>query len=89
MIEELKKNFTALVSRYEEQKLRADELDARLAESGEELRSRDEKIKELNRQIDNLKLSSAFTDGAGSAAAKERIEKLIHEIDKCIALLEA
>ena len=39
--------------------------------------------------MDNLKLTEAFTSpSGGNAVAKERIDKLIREIDKCIALLE-
>ena len=45
-------------------------------------------ITDLNQQIDNIRLASAFTGAGGNAAAKERIEKLIREIDKCIKLLE-
>ena len=42
---------------------------------------------ELNRQIDNQRLTNAFTAG-GSPDAKDRLTRLIAEIDKCIALLE-
>lgn len=89
MLEGLREKFNMLVSLYEAEKHRADELEARLAESAAELESRKERINELNHQLDNLKLSTAFTAVAdGESGAKERIDKLIREIDKCIALFE-
>ena len=36
----------------------------------------------------NLHLSEAFGVAGDGSAAKEKIEKLIKEIDKCISLLE-
>ena len=46
-------------------------------------------IADLERQVDNLKLTEAFTAPAGSnPAAKEKINKMITGIDRCIALLE-
>ena len=46
-------------------------------------------ISDLERQVDNLKLIEAFTaHEEGSAAAREKIDKMISEIDRCISLLE-
>ena len=47
-----------------------------------------EQIAELNQQIDNLELLRAFQAAGDPAESKVRIERLIHEIDKCIKLLE-
>lgn len=88
MLEGVRQKITQLISLYEGEKQRADELAARLSAREEEVEAYRKQITELNRKIDNLKLSGAFTSGAGNAAAKERIEKLIREIDKCIGLLE-
>ncbi len=45
-------------------------------------------IIELERQIDNLKLTEAFKAGGDNAAAKKKIDSLMKEIDRCIALME-
>ena len=46
-------------------------------------------IIELERQIDNLKLTEAFmAGGADTAAAKKKIDRLMKEIDRCITLME-
>lgn len=90
MIEGIKDNFARIISLYEEEKQRADSLAARLAQKDESLDACKEQIAELNKQIDSLKLFSVFTSSSegDNSVAKERIEKLIREIDKCISLLE-
>ena len=47
-------------------------------------------ITELEKQIDNLKLSGAILGGdpARSGKGKESIDRLIREIDRCISLME-
>ena len=47
-----------------------------------------EQIADLNQQIDNLDLLRAFQAAGDPAESKARIDRLIHEIDKCIKLLE-
>ena len=88
MLEEIKDNFTRLVALYENEKQRADKLADLLAQSEAEAKSYQAQITDLNGQIDNLMLSNAFTGGGDHDLAKERIDKLIREIDKCIKLLE-
>ena len=63
-------------------------LAGQLAQSEETVRSYQAQITELNGQIDNLKLSFAFSGAGDTVLAKERIDKLVREIDKCIKLLE-
>ena len=88
MVDNLRQNFEKLVALYEGEKQKNAELQTLLKESREAVESNGQQITELKRQIDNLKLSSAFTGGGDNAVAKERIEKLIREIDRCIKLLE-
>lgn len=88
MLEEIKSNIEKIIALYETQKQRADELDCKLAESREEIAACKEQITELKKQIDMLKLTGAFTSSGDNSAAKERIDKLVYEIDKCIAYLE-
>lgn len=88
MLEDIKSNIEKLISLYETEKQRADALAEKLAQSEEKSKSYQEQITDLNQQIDTLKLASAFTSGGDNRVAKERVEKLIREIDKCIKLLE-
>ncbi|MBQ4285508.1 MAG: hypothetical protein II720_03505 [Bacteroidales bacterium] len=88
MLEDLKKNIERLIALYESEKqerLRlADELGRSLSEND----TLKEQISALERQVDNLKLRQAFTSPAGGSESKEKMTRLIKEIDKCISLLE-
>ena len=88
MLEDIKTSVERLISLYEKEKQRADALAGQLAQSEEAVRSYQAQITELNGQIDNLKLSFAFSGAGDTVLAKERIDKLVREIDKCIKLLE-
>ena len=88
MLEEIRSNFQKLIALYETEKQRADSLAEQLAQAQEKTVEYKKQITELNQQIDNLKLQNAFTASGDNAVAKERISKLIREIDKCIKLLE-
>ena len=88
LLEALRQNITRLIALYEGEKQRAGELSAKLSAAEEQNEAYRKQITDLNRKIDNMKLAGAFVPEGGNAAAKERIEKLIREIDKCIKLLE-
>ena len=89
MLEDIKSNIAKLVARYEAERQRADSLAGRLAESEEKCRRYKEQITDLNQQIDNLELMRAFQAAGDPAESRERIARLIKEIDKCIKLLES
>lgn len=88
MLEDLKNNIARLIALYEGEKQRADMLAAKLEESLAETASCRLQINEMKARIDSLKLAGAFTGSGDNVAAKEEIDKLIREIDKCIRLLE-
>lgn len=88
MLEEIRTNFQKLVALYETEKQRADALSEQYAQAQDKIIEYKKQITELNQQIDNLKLQSAFGASGDNVAAKESITRLIREIDKCIKLLE-
>ena len=88
MLEDIKSRIEKLVSLYETEKQRADALAAELEARKTDIAGYKEKIAELDSQIDNLKLQYAFSGSCDTALAKERITKLVREIDRCIKLLE-
>jgi chromosome segregation ATPase len=52
------------------------------------LQVRDERIKELELKYERVKLSGALVgDGENALEAKKKINELVREIDKCVALL--
>ena len=88
MLEDIKSNIEKLISLYETEKQRADALQAQLEQSREPIAAYKEKVTDLDGQIDNLRLQYAFSGAGDPVLAKERITKLIREIDRCIKLLE-
>ena len=88
MLEDIKSRIEKLVSLYETEKQRADALAAELEARKADIEGYKAKIADLDSQIDNLKLQYAFSGSGDPALAKERITKLVREIDRCIKLLE-
>ena len=88
MLDAVKSKIFELISLYEKEKDRAENLTVALAEMEKELLDCRKQITDLNQQIDNLELMSAFLAGSDHREAKERVEKLIQEIDKCIRYLK-
>lgn len=88
MLSSIKTDISRLLSMYETEKKRADSLALELEESRRAVLNCKEQITELNLEIDNLKLHSAFAAGGDSSEARETLDKLIKEIDRCIKLLE-
>ena len=89
MLEDVRKQIEKLIARYEAGKAENERLRAELQackETGEAYRRQ---IMELESTIETLKLTEAFTAGGDHRAAKEKMDRLIREIDKCISYLES
>ena len=88
MLEGIKTDIEKLIALYEAERSERERLQAELVRCGAENESCRKRIEDLEQQVNNLHLSEACGVGGDSSAAKEKIERLIKEIDKCIALLE-
>lgn len=88
MLTDIKSDIAKLLALYEAEKKRADEISDKLNEVQELNLRYKEQIAELTGKIDTMKLSEAFAVTEGNSAARQRIDKLIREIDRCIKLLE-
>ncbi len=52
------------------------------------IKTKEDKIKELEQKIDELQLAGAFSSSSADVKeARQNISRLVREIDKCIALL--
>ena len=87
MLETVKQKVIRLIALYEKEKTERIKLQDELAKSNAQNETYRKQITELERQIDNLKLAGAFK-ADGSPEARKKIDRLMKEIDKCIALLE-
>lgn len=89
MLEEVRKHIEELIARYEAAKVENERLREELhacKETGDALRRQ---VLELESTIDTLKLTEAFTACGDNRAAKEKLDQLIREVDKCISWLES
>ena len=95
LIEGLNSKIETLISMYEAFKAENARLEATLESYQDKLLARNTTIEELKTQIDQLKLKNknlqlvdAFNISANDRArAKRSVEKIIQEIDNCIAML--
>ena len=88
MLEEVRKQFEKLIARYEAEKVENQRLREELQASKEAGDAFRRQVLELESTIETLKLTEAFTAGGDHRAAKEKLDQLIKEIDKCISWLE-
>ncbi len=91
LYEELKllnKKLDELLNRYENLKNENQNLRKSEGELKGILQEREERIKELEIRYERVKLSGALLgDGGNAGEARKRINELVREIDRCVALL--
>lgn len=89
MLETVKDKIRQLIAAYESEKMERMRLQTELEQYRTQNETYRKQIIELERQIDNLKLTEAFKAGSSdTASAKKKIDSLIKEIDRCISLME-
>lgn len=88
MLERLRGKIEVLISRYETVCRENSALSGELERYKTENKHKQDRIDELEERIDKLQLTEAFrTSAADVTAARRHIERLVREINKCIALL--
>lgn len=88
VISSLDTKVRELIARYESLKKENVALKEALAQRDELLQSTNNKLEQLEKQTDKLRLKDAFLGmSADPAAAKKKVSQLIKEIDSCIKLL--
>jgi len=89
MLNNLRQQISKLIALYEAEKTERIKLQIELEKYNRQSESYRTQITELEKQIDNLKLTKAFmADGTDNAEARKKIDKLMKEIDRCISLME-
>lgn len=87
VVNELKSKIDKLINLYISSLERNKSLESELQGLQSELEQVKGENKTLNEKIKTTKVASAISGGNGSYEAKVRINQLVREIDKCIALL--
>ncbi len=88
LIDGFKQRFDKFVSLYKETKKENEKLKDRLRKVEIELEEKDLNIEKLNKRLQTTDLANTFlASGEGNKDAKLKINKIVREIDNCIALL--
>ncbi len=84
----LNKKLEELFVRYNDLRTKNNDLKTENELIKRNLQEKDEKIKQLETKYERVKLSGALLgEGENAAEAKKKINELVREIDRCVALL--
>lgn len=85
---DLKSNTQKLFQRITDIESEKEQLKKHITELNKEIEAKEHENSELSQKIEQLKLATHFLSGLDeNKEAKMKFNKLIREIDKCIALL--
>jgi predicted RNase H-like nuclease (RuvC/YqgF family) len=88
IISRLRNNFRRIIHQYELKKEEIRTLKLRIDELERQLSSITHENEELKNKYENTSIAKAFSDASGSNHdAKIKVNRIVREIDKCIALL--
>ena len=87
VINELNFKIDKLIKLYISSLEQNKSLESKIQDLQSELENLQRENKDLNNKLKTTRVASAFSEGNGSYEAKMRINQLVREIDKCIALL--
>ncbi len=87
VINELNFKIDKLIKLYISSLEQNKSLESKVQELQSELENVKREKQDLNDKLKTTKVASAISSGEGSYEAKMRINQLVREIDKCIALL--
>jgi len=89
MLEDVKQKIQQLIAAYEKERMERERLQTALQKAEEQNETYRMQVIELERKIDNLKLTEAFmAGGSDTTQARKKIDSLIREIDRCISAME-
>ncbi len=85
---ELRKKIQTIISLYEQQKAEKTSLKIENQKLEQQLKIDNEKLNEIEVQFQLLKTAKSIAVSVvGSQEAKQRVNKIVREIDKCISLM--
>ncbi|HPT30370.1 MAG TPA: hypothetical protein PLW67_00960 [Prolixibacteraceae bacterium] len=88
LVKELKEKIILVFSEFEILEKKNEELQAEIGSLKNKIRFLEEEKGILGTKYDHLKMAKAIEAGCGdSQAARKKMNRLMREIDKCVALL--
>lgn len=89
LINAFEKKLRKLISEYESLQIQNNKLQAELAQKHENLIIAHGEILELRKKNEHLSLANQLSGPSeGRAEAKKQIDRMVREIDQCLALLD-
>lgn len=89
LINAFEKKLRKLISEYQSLQTQNNKLQAELAQKHENLIIAHGEILELRKKNEHLSLANQLSGpGEGRAEAKKQIDRMVREIDQCLALLD-
>ena len=84
----LRNKFRTIITLYEQNKLKTKELESKNKELADKINFLEKKLAETEEKYSNMKLAkSIIATDDGSHDARIKMNRIVREIDKCIALL--
>ena len=87
VINELNFKIDKLIKLYISSLEQNKSLESKIQDLQSELENLQRENKDLNNKLKTTRVANAISEGKGRYEAKKRINQLVREIDKCIALL--
>ncbi|MDD2385571.1 MAG: hypothetical protein PHP52_02185 [Bacteroidales bacterium] len=87
VLQKLNENIANVILLYNKEKEQNDKLSGEIKFLNEELNIYKDKYQQIDKKYENLKLAKAINNEVGDSEAKLKLNKIIREIDNCIALL--
>jgi len=87
ILRKLNENIANVILLYNKEKQQTNELSDEIKNLNEKLNIYEEKYQQIDKKYGNLKLAKAINNDGDDSEAKFKLNKIIREIDNCIALL--
>jgi len=85
----LRQRIRSVISLYEEQRSKADDLQKRNFELSKQIEILESKLEDMDKKFENLKIARVLSSVPGEDVheTKLQVNRIVREIDKCIALM--
>ena len=88
-LQAVQERVTRLIREHETLRRRTADLETEAREHQRMCEVLTARVEELERENEVLRKAKPATNGPGGPGTKEKIDELVHEIDRCLALINA